>query len=440
MDGSDVSRRSLLLKGGGAMVAGLSVLQVAGPAHAFTGILPAGDDVASGDDRDDPVVPPGEVVPWDDGQPAPIPARGPERHGQPVGLGGGRLVPHTQREVLLGQALRPAAESRCRAAGASGSTDWSTGPMSLSLADLKRRPRRAVDFTLECSGNSSAPFFIGGIGTARWAGAQLAPLLRQARLKREASEVVFWGADRGTVTIRDNAGITSAGRTGVAETDENGMLDLTITEQFARSMSVDEALSEDNLLCYEMNDEPLPELNGFPLRLIAPGWYGVANVKWLTRIQVVDQRFTGKFMARDYVTIREGTGPSGETVWTFANVNHFRLKSAPAKVVRRADNSHVVVGAAWGAPIAAVEVRIDDGPWTPAQLIGPNARQRGRGSFAWTFWAFEWGSPASGTHGVTSRAFDADGNLQPPPDDPFFASRRTYWEDNGQITRRVTIA
>ena len=123
-------------------------------------------------------------------------------------------------------------------------------------------------------------------------------------------------------------------------------------------------MSDDNLLCYEMNDEPLPELNGFPLRLIAPGWYGVANVKWLTRIQVVDQRYTGKFMARDYVTIRELTGPSGETVWTFANVNHFRLKSAPAKVVRRADNSHVVVGAAWGAPIAAVEVRIDDGSWT----------------------------------------------------------------------------
>ena len=439
MDGSDVSRRSLLLKGGGAMVAGLSVLQVAGPARAFTGIFPRATTSRRLTTETAPSSRRGTVVPWDDGQPAPIPPDAQSVTGNLLDWEGVDSF-HTPNEKFFWVKhydVPPNLSAANWHVGIDGLVDR---PMSLSLGDLKRRPRRTVDFTLECSGNSSAPFFIGGIGTARWAGAQLAPLLRQARLQRQASEVVFWGADRGTVTIRDNGGITSAGRTGVTETDENGMLDLTITEQFARSMSVDEALSDDNLLCYEMNDEPLPELNGFPLRLIAPGWYGVANVKWLNRIQVVDQRFTGEFMARDYVTIRELPGPSGETVWTFANVNHFRLKSAPAKVVRRADNSHVVVGAAWGAPIAAVEVRIDDGSWTPAQLNGPSARQRGHGSFAWTFWTFEWGSPASGTHAVTSRAFDADGDLQPPPDDPFFSSRRTYWEDNGQITRRVTIA
>jgi DMSO/TMAO reductase YedYZ molybdopterin-dependent catalytic subunit len=99
-------------------------------------------------------------------------------------------------------------------------------------------------------------------------------------------------------------------------------------------MSIEEALSGDNLLCYEMNGAPLLREHGFPLRLIAPGWYGVANVKWLTRIEVMNQRYAGRFMARDYVTIREQQR-DGQTVWTFNTVKHTRLKSAPAKVTRR---------------------------------------------------------------------------------------------------------
>ena len=160
--------------------------------------------------------------------------------------------------------------------------------LSLSLADLKDRPRREMDFTLECSGNhgTGLPFATGFIGNARWAGTPLAPVLEEADLLKGAVEIVFYGIDRGTQAIRDNSGIVSGGLTGVVEPDAGGGLDLTITEQFARSMSLDDALDPRNLLCYEMNGEPLPEKNGFPIRLIAPGWYGVANVKWLTRIEV----------------------------------------------------------------------------------------------------------------------------------------------------------
>ena len=201
---------------------------------------------------------------------------------------------------------------------------------------------------MECSGNHGLPFFIGGIGNARWAGTPLAPLLKQAGVLEQGTEVIFWGADSGQVTIRDNSGITGPGQTGTVEPDPGGALDLTITEQFARSMSLEEALSPDNLLCYEMNGEPLPPEHGFPVRLIAPGWYGVANVKWLTRIEVRSQRYAGRFMARDYVTIREEER-DGETVWTFATVSHDRLKSAPAKVTRRGDQ-YAIMGAAWGAP------------------------------------------------------------------------------------------
>ena len=137
-------------------------------------------------------------------------------------------------------------------------------------------------------------------------------------------------------------------------------------------------------------------------------------------------------MARDYVTIREERR-DGETVWTFTSVTHDRLKSAPAKVTRLGER-YTVMGAAWGAPIAGVEVRIDDGPWQPATLT-----EGGRAEFAWAFWTFDWGTPSSGEYAVSSRAIDVDGAVQPAPDDPFLAGKTTFWESTGQITRRVRI-
>src|SRR3954447_9182805 len=177
-----------------------------------------------------------------------------------------------------------------------------------------------------------------------------------------------------------------------------------------------------------MNGVPLPPEHGFPVRLIAPGWYGVANVKWLTRIEVTDQRYAGRFMARDYVTIRETKRPDGTVVWSFLNVGHDRLKSAPAKVVVQAGGNATIFGAAWGAPVAAVEVSIDGGPWLEAQLMGRQAGSgRGRG-LTWRFWTFAWPSPTKGQHAIACRATDVDGNVQPAPTEPVIADKRTYWE------------
>ncbi|MEP6660952.1 MAG: molybdopterin-dependent oxidoreductase [Acidimicrobiales bacterium] len=429
MEEQDLSRRTLL-KGGGAMLAGLTVLQVAGPAQAFASSEGDDDD----EDHRDPanVVPPGDVIDWDD-QPAEIPP--PARS----------VIGHPLKWEALNSFLTPNEQfftvKHYNEPALSADT-WNLTieglvkhPGTLTLADLKARAARAVDFTLECSGNTGLPFFIGGIGNARWVGTPLASLLREAGVQKSGTEVIFWGADSGTVTIRDDSGITSGGVTGTVEPDAGGGLDLTITEQFARSMSITDAMSRDNILCYQMNDAPLPPEHGFPLRLIAPGWYGVANVKWLTRIQVVDQRYVGRFMARDYVTIREQVRPSGETVWTFANVGHDRLKSAPAKVIHQG-SAYTIFGAAWGAPIAAVNVKIDGGPWTPANLLGDRGHES-RG-FAWRFWTLPW-TPTPGQHSITSQAVDVKGNVQPSPDDPFLASKRTYWESNGLITRLVTI-
>lgn len=283
-------------------------------------------------------------------------------------------------------------------------------PMTLSLADLRARPRREVTFTIECAGNHGLPGFSSAVGNARWAGTPLAPLLEEASLLDDGIEVVFFGSDAGEEEVRG----------------------VKMPQNFARSMSVPDAMDPNLLLCYEMNREPLPRKHGHPVRLIAPGWYGVANVKWLKRIEVRDSRFVGRFMGRDYVTIREEER-NGETVFIEDSVGRTLLKSAPAMVMR-SDGKYSIKGAAWGGPVEKVEVRIDDGAWMAATM------DRGMDSdFAWKTWHLAWDNPVAGEHRVTSRAIDTDGNVQPAPDDPILTGKHTYWESNGQVTRRIRI-
>ena len=284
-------------------------------------------------------------------------------------------------------------------------------PMSLTLDDLRALPRQELTFTLECSGNTGLPFFWGGIGNAQWAGTPLAPLLKEAGVLEDGIEVVFWGIDAGEETIGEQK----------------------VTQNFARSMSLADAMHPDNLLCYEMNGDPLPQPNGYPLRLIAPGWYGIANVKWLQRIEVWDTRLMNRFMSHDYVTVRQ-EGPENQPIWTQRSVGRALLKSAPARVVQ-GDDQLRIEGAAWGAPIRFVDVKIDDGPWQRARLDLTH-----RAEYAWTFWSHTWPTPEPGEHTITSRAVDTAGNVQPAPDDPNLANKVTFWESNGQITRRVMIA
>jgi DMSO/TMAO reductase YedYZ molybdopterin-dependent catalytic subunit len=283
--------------------------------------------------------------------------------------------------------------------------------MSLSLDQIKARPRQEVTFTIECSGNTGLPFFWGGIGNATWAGTPLAPLLQEAGILDAGKDVVFFGSDIGKQKVRD----------------------MEISQPMARSLSIEEAMNPNAILAYEMNGAPLDQGHGAPLRLIVPGWYGVANVKWLDRIEVIDTRFAGHFMARDYVTIREEQR-DGQPVYTETLVGKSLLKSAPARV-SRTDGGYKIVGAAWGAPISSVEVQVDGGPWMPATIT------EGAGAeFAWKFWSLTWPNAVPGEHTVTSRATDTAGNVQPAMTDAAIANKKTFWESNGQITRRVNIA
>ena len=284
-------------------------------------------------------------------------------------------------------------------------------PLILTIEDIKARPRQEVTFTLECSGNHGFPTFTGGIGNAKWAGTPLAPILKEAGIRENGIEVIFFGHDVGEEELRK----------------------VKMRQNFARSMSVEDALQDTNLLCYEMNGEPLPHANGAPLRLIAPGWYGIACVKWLKRIEVRDTRFMGRFMGRDYVTIREEKRPDGESVWMETSVGRTKLKSLAAKVTRIGDK-YRIYGAAWGAPIQTVEVSIDGGAWQKATIDSEEDAE-----FAWKIWHLDWNSPLKGEHTVVSRAIDTMGNIQPAGDSDYIAGKHTYWESNGQVVRQVNI-
>ncbi len=283
-------------------------------------------------------------------------------------------------------------------------------PVSLTLDAIKARPKKDYTILLECSGN---PATGGLIGNGKWTGTPLAPLLKEAGLKSGVTDVAFFGWDTGTEKL------------GNAEYKMN----------FGRDLTMADALRDDVILAYNMNGEPLPDHHGAPLRLVVPGWYGVAWVKYLTKIEVLDRPYQNRFMARDYVTLR-GEKHGDDIVWRETLVGRMNVKSVPARVLKSPAGNLRVEGAAWsdGAPLKSVEVKIDDGPWKPAKLEG-----NGGNNFTWSFWSYDWTGATPGDHTVSSRATDAKGRVQPAPDDPFITMKKTRWENNQWANRKITI-
>ena len=280
-------------------------------------------------------------------------------------------------------------------------------PMRLSLEDVKKLPRVEKTLCFECSGNQASRIH-GMVGNATWAGTPLKALLEKAAPSADAIEVAFWAADKGKEKIRDN------------EYEQN----------FARAMSVADAMGEDAILAYEMNGQPLAFRHGFPLRLVVPGWYGIAQVKWLERIELNDRRLMNRFMGRDYVTII-GREVDGKTEWFERSVTRQRVKSAIARVTKSASGRLSIFGVAWsdGTPLKTVEVRLDSGAWQAAKLDSHG------NPYAWTFFTLETDFPAPGEHGLVSRATDEKGRSQPENLD----LKKTYWEDNAQFRRTIAV-
>jgi len=295
-------------------------------------------------------------------------------------------------------------------------------PRTFTLEELKGLSAKQQLMTLECSGNGASKQFMAAIYNSKWTGAPLAPILKECGIKPEATEVVFLGADTQKETLRKGT-----------------PRELTIEVPFGRSMSVADATNPNILLAYARNGEPLERRNGAPVRLIVPGWYGIANVKWLRRIEVRDRRYMGRFMGRDYVTVR-GERHGDEVVFVESSVTRMNLKSIIARVTRRPTDGGMVpltaYGAAWsdGTPIKKVEVKVDDGPWREAPLDAEP-----RAEFCWVFFSLDLGRVAPGKHVVVSRAVDANGRVQPSAEDDEIALKRTYWEAYQQWPREIEV-
>src|SRR5438093_6442346 len=267
-------------------------------------------------------------------------------------------------------------------------------PLDLTLEEIKKRPSQTIAVTMECAGNGRAlfaprrisqPWLFEAIGTAKWTGTPLWGILEEAGIRRDAVEVVFTGLDRGV------------------EGEQ--------VQFYQRSLIVGEAKREEVLLVYEMNGEPLQPQHGYPLRLLVPGWYGMASVKWLDRIEAVAEPFQGYQMVRAYRYAQAADDP-GEPV----NAIRVRALMIPPGIPDFMTRTRLVhagqvtlSGKAWAGPLSVtrVEVSVDSGStWSEAQL------DEAVSSFAWRTWTFVWNaSPGACT--LCVRAIDSEGNVQP---------------------------
>ncbi len=276
-------------------------------------------------------------------------------------------------------------------------------PTTLSLDDLRAMPAHDLAVTLECAGNgrldmkplpTGEPWGDFAVSTARWTGALLHEVLARVAPSADGVELLAEGADKGSYHLQ-------------AILPETNQGDLT----FTRALPLAQATDPDSgiLIAYEMNGEPLPPDHGAPFRLIVPHWYAVASVKWLKRLDVLTEPYSGEFQTGHY--IYEWPDRPHEPV-TLMRVRARITEPAPGSTI--GSGPCTVRGKAWSGtgPITRVDVSLTgEGDWQPAQL------EPSRSGYHWQEWSFTWDAPTVGRHSLRARATDAAGNVQPdvPP-------------------------
>jgi DMSO/TMAO reductase YedYZ molybdopterin-dependent catalytic subunit len=283
-------------------------------------------------------------------------------------------------------------------------------PMTVTLAQLKQRQTVKQPTILECAGTGRSlahpraiyvPWFTEPMGVYEYTGTLLRPILEEAGLLDDAVEVVFTGFDEG--------------------------IDLGVRHHFERALPVKEALADGVLLAWEANGQPLLPHHGFPLRLIVPTWYGMASVKYLTKITVIDHTFQGEEQKQVYRDAF-GSSDSGRPIQKKAVRSATMPPGIPDAISRHRfvpRGTTVLQGKAWSGQgrIVRVEVSTDDRrTWQPATL-GPAV-----GPFAWTPWTFTWNVQRRGEYVISSRATDVSGNIQP---------LRPFWNQQGMAQNGV---
>jgi DMSO/TMAO reductase YedYZ molybdopterin-dependent catalytic subunit len=270
-------------------------------------------------------------------------------------------------------------------------------PFAINYEQLRDLESATVPVTLECAGNNRSflepkvkgvQWGLGAVGTAEWTGVPLSILLERAGVKATAREVILEGADG-----------------GILEDPKSPPGKL----HFARSIPLEKAHS-DVLLAYKMNGEELPPQNGFPVRAIVPGWYAMASIKWLQRIIVTDQPFTGYYQTMDYAYWKTRAEVAELAPLTEMQVKAEIAKPAEGETVA-ANSSVRVHGAAWTSDgeITKVELSTDGGTtWNQANLLGESKPN------AWRLWEYQWQTPSQpGKQILIARASDSQGRTQP---------------------------
>lgn len=262
--------------------------------------------------------------------------------------------------------------------------------LEMSLAELQALGETEITLLMECAGNGRAsmqprppgtPWRFGAVSTARFAGVPLKAVIEQAGLQDQVLEILFEGSDQGKV--------------------ETGH-----TVNYKRSLPRSKALEPNTLLAWSMNGSPLPDHHGHPLRLIVPGWYGMASVKWLTRIEALVEPFEGYFQSDRYVYKPSSEAP--ETPVTGMKVRSLITTPEDGAAIR--SGQVTVRGVAWSgrAQVVRVEVSVDGGEtWMEADCTL-------RGSiYEPCDWEYTWAVEEEGTYRLAVRATDEHGNRQP---------------------------
>ncbi|HUE53300.1 MAG TPA: molybdopterin-dependent oxidoreductase, partial [Terriglobales bacterium] len=265
-------------------------------------------------------------------------------------------------------------------------------PLSLSLRDLMKMPSQTQFVTLECAGNGRSllsprvngeQWNLGAVSTAEWTGVPLDEVLDRAGVKGGAREIVFRGADSGKLDANSEP------------------------IRFERSLRMNDAQGSEALLAYAMNGETLPMQHGYPLRVVVPGWYAVASVKWLTEIEVISGLFSGHYQTETYFfEWQRGEQVVREPV-SLQRVRSLITEPEPDSEVEQGDLP--IRGVVWSgaAPITRVEVRIGGGPWQDARLVGERRRH------SWQGWELIARLERPGSILISARATDMASRTQP---------------------------
>jgi DMSO/TMAO reductase YedYZ molybdopterin-dependent catalytic subunit len=246
--------------------------------------------------------------------------------------------------------------------------------LDISLRELRRMSAVTLPVTLECAGNGRTffnphiegePWVLGAVSTAVWKGIALSDILDCAELQATAKHLIFRGADG-----------------------------------FERSLSVNEVRESPVLLAFEMNGDQLPVQHGRPLRVIAPTWYAVTSVKWLTEIDVSDLPSGGYYQVERYVYDNH------------TPVGLMRVRSLitdPEECAEVELGDLTIQGLAWSGAglLARVEVAVGDGAWNEVEMLGQRAR------YAWRRWRLVTPIDRPGEIRLRSRATDSGGETQP---------------------------